>query len=304
MFALRALRVGLGPAVYGALRATQAPAAIGRLTALRSFTSSAPALLATAAKKTTVTTKKKTSATTKKPATKKKTTAAAAKKKPATKARAAARKPAKRVAKKKTDGRAAAAKRRERARRAARTPEQRAEERKAAREKKKRDLLRAIPKPPKRVPTPFALFVKQHPVNGHGPEFIRQLSAQWAVLPLADKAQYTSQTEALRPLYKAEFDRWAKSLSPLDFTRLNADLRRRGKSRIRPPPKAPEDKQPLGPFLRYFSDFRRNAGSGLTIAETGKAAGASWRAMSDAEKRPYTDAYARDRAAYQARKSA
>ncbi|KZV98002.1 hypothetical protein EXIGLDRAFT_729173 [Exidia glandulosa HHB12029] len=304
MLALRsAVRLGLSAFRAASLTVPAAPASLlaSRVTMMRSFTNSAPALLAAAARKTGAAkkpaAKKKTTATKKKAAPKRKVAAkrkVAPKRKTATKRKTAAKKPA------------------TRRRRVVLTPEQRLTRQREARQKARRAEIRALPKPPKRSPSAYALFVKETPRIGteNVVDAMKRCSALWKELPLSEKTKYQEQSNALRDVAAAEYRKWAAKVGDETIQKINRVNRAKGVAR-RLVPLNPAAKIPGSVFIIFFKD-QSDKGLLDTTNITGnnesvkkaKKAGELWRGLSAAQKAPYQRLFEERREAYLKTKSA
>jgi len=152
---------------------------------------------------------------------------------------------------------------------------------------------------PKKPMTAFFLYTdEQRPiiVKQLGEEakvrgmVVKTAAAQWKELPDEKKAPYEKRAAAA----KAEYDAALES-----FKQMGGEVVRKRKADKDAKPKKDKDapKKPVGGGYGQFMAENREkivkslpAGSNV-VADTGKAAGAQWKALSENDKKPYEDKY-------------
>ncbi|KAF4585365.1 HMG box protein [Ophiocordyceps camponoti-floridani] len=251
----------------------------------RAFSGSAFVLAPTTAKTKKAPAAKKAAATKKSTAGSKKSTATAAKKKKApAKAKAKAKKPAA-AAKKKKKVVVKKSKKKQM------TPEER--------EKAKLRYLKMLSlwrMPRCRPATPWSLYVANNFPAGNDETStakFNRLFAEYSKSTAAEMEAFKAQTEANEIYNKKELEKWIKSY-PVEVVYL-ANIARRRLVRIlkRGAKFIPDDRQPKRPrnamasFLATQLAGKKGAGDRQT--DIFKSAVEKWKAMSDAEKKPYHD---------------
>ncbi|KDQ51894.1 hypothetical protein JAAARDRAFT_210856 [Jaapia argillacea MUCL 33604] len=282
------------------IASTKPPAALLSFQARRTFitTPSLSAAAAAAAKKKTASPKKPTKAT----ATKaKKATAPAPKaktattKKPAPKRKLAAKKPVKTKAKA--------------------NPGPKPKPKKKVVVKPKRMVIAKEDLPPKKPPGAYMLFGNRYR-QGLDADTLKDvtkvskgMAEAWHALSEADKKVYHDENVILRGEYLKARQAYFERIDPTIIQELNKRRKAKGQRRVINPIK---NSRPLTSYIRYIADFRAT-GEARAIRDTSggremnvklaRAAGASWAAMSDAEKAPYVEAYHKELDAWKAGRS-
>ncbi|ODQ62684.1 hypothetical protein WICANDRAFT_26373, partial [Wickerhamomyces anomalus NRRL Y-366-8] len=133
----------------------------------------------------------------------------------------------------------------------------------------------------KRPITAYAAYVsdyyKQYKPAGSAVDFAQEMAAKWRTLSDAAKQPFYEINKQDSERYHAEVDAYEKTLPP---------------------------KRPSNSFILYLLDHRADfvkENPGASMVEVGKIAGAAWKKLSDAEKKPYQDAFAKAKAEYEAK---
>jgi len=187
------------------------------------------------------------------------------------------------------------------------------------RKKKKAAVLR-IPlsdQPPKRAPTAYSIFasdfIKQNAVPGEPTNsVVSAMAGTWGAMTEGQKAPYIQRAEQRKVEQTKLREEYFKNTDPRLIYALNKQRARRRRSpksgKITKVYVPPEFRRPRPSYARFIAEQpsallqtsdpaeRRAA---FTVRSRDIAA--KWKAMSDAEKKPYLDAFKRDHAAYKER---
>ncbi|CAK5262263.1 unnamed protein product [Mycena citricolor] len=156
--------------------------------------------------------------------------------------------------------------------------------------------------PPSRRSSTFLVFFQEY-MEKHGSErggsiidFSKEAGARYRAMSDAEKEPYAVKAREQTALRQAEYQKWIEEADPDFLRRLNKQLKaskkRRivDKNRVKKPVSGYIQQVSINPFSFLCSSFSRyfldNFKEG-TPAERGKAAGAGWRQLSEAERQKY-----------------
>ncbi|KAH7926556.1 hypothetical protein BV22DRAFT_1194237 [Leucogyrophana mollusca] len=206
---------------------------------------------------------------------------------------------------------------------------------KAAPKKRGRPLTKpkpkAVPKvpksglPPTRPVNAYILFhtkfVNGQKENAKSLEDVQALSrnagAVWRSYSAEEKQPFIDEQEALKAEYLKKQAEYWENATPGLISAINKRRKHEGKVKIhRPRQSQSSNRKPLTSFLRFVQEFRqspdaaaiRSIGSGnradCATARIAAEAGKRWRALSDADKAPYVQAFEEDQREWRRNQSA
>ncbi|GAA5852620.1 hypothetical protein JCM3766R1_000060, partial [Sporobolomyces carnicolor] len=139
------------------------------------------------------------------------------------------------------------------------------------------------------------------------PEHFRKAAQEYATIDGETKAELQRRADAERAAYPDILDEWKKTLTPEMIKQENAvraNRRKLGLSRKPNMRVEGEPKRPATAFMLYSSQVRAKGvdsdvlGGETNILEQSKRIAAAWRALSDADKKPFYDTYEEMKAQY------
>ncbi|KAJ6460886.1 hypothetical protein C8R45DRAFT_533842 [Mycena sanguinolenta] len=222
---------------------------------------------------------------------------AAAAKKPAAKKPAAKKPAAKKAApKKKPAAKKAAPKKKPAVKKAA--PKRKVAAKKVVKPKRrvvaKKPVAKKPPRvtkaqgPPSRGATPFIVFANEYRA-AHKEGTITQRSsaagAAWRALSEAERQPYYAQSAAQREAAKEAVTKYFNNVDPLLLRRINAQRKAQNKPRIH---NHTLPKRPMSAYIAFYMETRDPS---MPFEEAAKTAGAAWRALSEADRKVYTDRF-------------
>ncbi|GJF00177.1 hypothetical protein PsYK624_164560 [Phanerochaete sordida] len=183
--------------------------------------------------------------------------------------------------------------------------------RRVKKEKPKRMVIRPEDRPPKAQGSPFSGFWADRCAELKGKfgesgtlqEHMRKASADWRAMTDEEKKPYFERYRArLEEFQKAREEYWANA-DPAVIREINR--RSPKKKPLRMPSK--QKGRPATPFLRFYTGTFRPSyiaeHPDAAFGEIGKAAGAAWKALSEAEKEPYQEEWKRELKEWEAKET-
>jgi len=166
-------------------------------------------------------------------------------------------------------------------------------------------------KPPPRPLTGYLKFMKEYrqkqPKAASGEESAALMKAsgtEWNALSDAAKATYAEGCHQEFEEYRKKRAAWVESVDIETAKTINEARKAVGKHPI--PFKAlnRQNGHPKVPYIRFFMQYIKSVDSETSkLGDNGRLAGKAWRSMSQDEKQPYLDSYARDKEEWLARKA-
>ncbi|CAK0829252.1 unnamed protein product [Prorocentrum cordatum] len=143
---------------------------------------------------------------------------------------------------------------------------------------------RVDPDRPKRPTSAYLRFLSefrsQKPADLSGKDLMKAAGAEWKALPAERKKPYEAAYEKEAVVYRSAYDQYVSSGKKDAFKR---------------DPDKP--KRPLTGFLRFVAEKREQNKDAKPTVLT-KEASDSWKGMSEAQRKPYNEAYELDKARY------
>lgn len=171
--------------------------------------------------------------------------------------------------------------------------------------KKKDEALVSVPTEPKRPPTAYSLFYRDffHKERTNFPEKVdvtvlaKLAGEKWSKLSADEKQVYVEEQKKSADSYVKTHKKWLESLTPVQIAQEN---RRRKESKSKKSAKLIKDpnkpKKPRSSYINYVVEHIHDD------KEKGpdriKELATQWKTLSSEEKKPYNDAYAKDKERY------
>ncbi|GAA5901863.1 uncharacterized protein JCM6883_000420 [Sporobolomyces salmoneus] len=139
------------------------------------------------------------------------------------------------------------------------------------------------------------------------PELTKAAGAEYANVDASTKAELQARADEQRAAYPAILEEWKKSLTPemiKEENAVRANRRKLGLSRKTNLKLEGEPKRPKTAFFLFSSEVRAKGADSevlqgeTRILEQSKRIAEAWRALSEAEKKPYFDTYESDKSRY------
>ncbi|EIN05449.1 hypothetical protein PUNSTDRAFT_122362 [Punctularia strigosozonata HHB-11173 SS5] len=155
--------------------------------------------------------------------------------------------------------------------------------------------------PPKRPPSPFILFSLKYragmDLKGDRQKVIqssKDAGAAWRALTEHEKQAFVDENQALQPAYREKLAEYTKNADITIIKALNKKRVEAGKPRIRIHKAHPK---PMTSFLRFYQEQLAKRSPDMPVKEVTRAAAQTWKTMTEAEKKPYADAWLQEKEA-------
>ncbi|GAA5964466.1 hypothetical protein JCM3765_006290 [Sporobolomyces pararoseus] len=196
-------------------------------------------------------------------------------------------------------------------------------QREKAKLKEKKPKTTSVLRPPKAPTNSWGIFLgdyiaarkRELPAGekiGSLADITKAAGQEYAALDSSTKAELQSRADVQRAAYPAILEEWKKSLTPemiKEENAVRANRRKLGLSRKANLKMEGEPKRPKTAYFLFLSDQREKGPDSdvlkgeTRILEQSKLVAAAWRALSESEKKHYTDLYEVERRRYEEAKA-
>jgi len=131
-------------------------------------------------------------------------------------------------------------------------------------------------------------------------EVLKTCGDRWSKMSAKEKKVWQDKSKQETNIWNEKMEAYRKTSSFKSFQRRKQEAEMMKVKNAKKPKdiNTNKPKKPLTGFFRFVSDFRKNH-SEMKVTEVTKAAGAEWKVLSEAGKKKYMDAAARDQKKYQ-----